>query len=352
MANILVIDFFNLVKRYTFLLEKIDEIDEGEFYSDISEKIINRISKLIDTHKIDMLIICSDSGFNVRANSVLGGEYKANRNRAKSLSQEQKEKDYIYKLKEILQTIPSIFIEVKDVEADNIIYLCVNYLKKKIENSKFYITTSDTDFLQLLDSNVSIIDWNKGLVTTKNWKEIHGFDCEFLKPKDYALFKSIVGDTSDNIKGIRGIGWKKALLLLTFLYKKLNKDLVIENIDNIVEYLKEIKENLVSDKREKTLCERMLSLIEDNKELVRRNFSIISLDMLETPHVAKVMSSLEKALSEKVTFDPKEFLTKLKFVERFSNEDDYDKIYKKNLMLIYNIKNFAKKMERLRGSIQ
>ena len=88
--NVLIVDFFNLIKRYTFLIDSAEELDGGEFYSDVATKIVNKIVKTCDEYKIDFAIICSDLGFNRRANSVLSGEYKANRVRAKSATQEEK----------------------------------------------------------------------------------------------------------------------------------------------------------------------------------------------------------------------------------------------------------------------
>ena len=349
MANFLLLDFFNLVKRYTFLLDSAKE--DGEFYSNVSIRVINKIMHTVAEHKIDFLVVCSDLGFNARANAVLGGSYKANRGRSRSLTQEEREKDYIENLKGLVKSMPCTFIEVKDVEADNIVYFTVNYLKKHVENSKFFIATTDTDFLQLLDDNVSIINWNKGLVTAENWKEVHEFDCEYLKPKDYALLKSMVGDPTDNIKGIKGFGWKTVLKLLTFLYKKLDKNLTLDNIESVLAYIKDIRENHINVKKEITLCDKMLSLIEENKEDIVKNYSIVSLEMLETPHITRIMSSLEASLKEKISFDSKEFINRLRFKERFSNDVDYDRIINKNIKLIYSIKKFASKAEKLRQQI-
>lgn len=346
MANVLVVDFFNLIKRYTFLIE--ESPDDGEFYSDITTKAINRVLRVIDQYHIDMLIFCSDSGFNHRANSVLDGTYKANRSRAKSLTEEERENDYLEKLKEILKTLPNIFIEVRDVEADSIVYLVVQHLQKVLPKSTFYIATTDTDFLQLIDENVNIVNWNKGLVTLDNWKEIHNFNSKNLKPTDYALLKSMVGDPSDNIKGIKGLGWKTVLKLLDFLYDKLDKDLHIDNIGSIVSYLNELLEeyNLLS--KEKALVRKFLELINNNRDQIDRNFSIISLELLETPYVARVISSLDCAMKEKVSFDIKGFLTKVRFDDQYLSDQDYKKILEKNMKTLYQLKRLAARMERIR----
>ena len=344
--NILIIDFFNLIKRYTFLLEEVP--NEGEFYSDITTKIINKISNSIDTYKIDLFFICSDSGFNKRANSILGGTYKANRNRVKSLTQEEKEKDYIDKLKKILLTLPNIFIEVLDVEADNIIYFVSNYIRNKIKDYNIYIATSDSDFLQLIDNNTNILDWSKGLITIDNWKETHKLENKYIKPKDYALLKSIVGDNSDNIKGIPGVGWKTALKLLDFLYLKLNKKLDINNINDIISYLKEISSSFNINVKEKKLVDKFLNIFNSNTDLIKKNYSVISLDMLETPYIVKIMNILESSLKSNIKFKQKEFFELLKFDEKFKIDLYYEEIKKKNIKSCYNFKMLAIKSEKKR----
>ena len=247
--------------------------------------------------------------------------------------------------------MPCIFVEIQDVEADSIIYLVINYISKRLEDSTFYIASSDSDFLQCLDTNVSIIDWNKGLVNINNWKSVHKLECEFLKPKDYALLKALVGDTSDNIKGIKGLGWKTVLKLLTFLYLKLNKNLIINNVDNIYAYLTEIRNNHIANKKELLLCDRMLGIIDQNRDAINKNFSVISLDMLETPYIAKIMQSIEASLKVPVSFDKKIFLEKLKFEERFADDVEYQKILDKNLQLVYMLKKLSFRANKIREKI-
>jgi 5'-3' exonuclease len=339
-----------MVKRYTFLLDG-EDIDYGEFYSDTTVKILNKIATLIHQHNIYLLILCSDSGFNYRANSLLDGQYKANRKRAKSLTQEEIEKDYLSRLKNILTTLPCVFVEVNDVEADNIVYFTINYIRNKIDDANFFLLSSDSDFLQLLDKNISIINWAKGVVNVENWKKVHGFDCKYFKPKDYALFKSIVGDTSDNIKGIKSIGWKTALKALNFLYVKLDKELVLDNIQNVINYFTEIEENFELDKTERTFVYKMRNLFEVNFDMINNNQRIISLDMLETPLIAKIINDLEVSFNSKITFNQKEFLDIIKFKDLHGSDVDYEEIKKKNIKSLYEFKMLAVKSEKMRSRI-
>ncbi|MDV3151232.1 MAG: 5'-3' exonuclease H3TH domain-containing protein [Candidatus Phytoplasma australasiaticum] len=96
------------------------------------------------------------------------------------------------------------------------------------------IYSSDQDFLQLINNYITIRLIKKGVTTISN------FDIELLnrkyqlKPEQIVDFKSMVGDNSDNIVGIPGIGPKTALKLLH----------QFNNLNNLLINLKEIPDNL------------------------------------------------------------------------------------------------------------
>lgn len=87
----------------------------------------------------------------------------------------------------------------ENVEGDDIISYCV---KRRLPNEKIVIVSSDKDICQLISDNVII--WNpriKEFVTKENAIEKIG-----IIPENIVLQKIICGDTSDNIKGIKGVG--------------------------------------------------------------------------------------------------------------------------------------------------
>ena len=101
-----------------------------------------------------------------------------------------------------------------------------DFLAKKFK-SKFEISilSGDKDFTQLVDEKVNIIDTMKGkTISTKQVIEKYG-----LKPDQMIDFFSLVGDSVDNIPGVKGIGPKTAQDLLSkyktlgSIYKNLNK---------------------------------------------------------------------------------------------------------------------------------
>lgn len=130
--------------------------------------------------------------------------YKANR------KEKGKEFDTLFEQMELLhkKILPTLQInsfKKAGMEGDDIIaILCQN---QKLD--KQLVCSSDTDLLQLLiPDSVDIYNW-KEVINTDLFFDQYGFESDC-----YAMYKSIVGDASDNIKGIHKIGPKGAMKLL------------------------------------------------------------------------------------------------------------------------------------------
>lgn len=140
-------------------------------------------------------------------------------------------------LKEILKAMNISTIEIKGYEADDIIGSLT-----KLYDVHNIILTGDRDSLQLINSNTYVMLTKKGisetrLYDTKNLMEDFG-----VEPYQVIEMKAIMGDASDNIPGIKGIGEKGALNLIS-TYATL--DNIYENID---ELKGKTKEYLVNQK--------------------------------------------------------------------------------------------------------
>jgi DNA polymerase-1 len=95
-------------------------------------------------------------------------------------------------------------------EADDVIGTLVIEARRKFPDIEVEIVSSDKDFSQLVDEKANIFDLAKNL--TLGVKEIH--NKYGIWPEQFVDYLAIVGDTSDNIKGVQGIGPKGALKLL------------------------------------------------------------------------------------------------------------------------------------------
>jgi DNA polymerase-1 len=147
-------------------------------------------------------------------------------------------------IKEVLTAMNVPIIELEGYEADDILGTVAN---KNTKNNIFtYILTGDKDSFQLISNNTSII-----IPTTKMGKTTYSiYTPELLRenqnidPSQVIHIKGLMGDASDNIPGVKGVGEKTA-------YNLIGKYTTIENIyDNIdnLEASEKIKEKLINDK--------------------------------------------------------------------------------------------------------
>lgn len=146
-------------------------------------------------------------------------EYKEKRKEAPYILKEQFE--YV---KEYLKAFNIPFIEMRGVEGDDIIGTICEMYKNKEKN----ILTGDKDFLQLVDENTTVYLMRKGITDMESYS-IHNFlQKTELLPNQIPDFKALAGDSSDNIRGVKGIGEKAALnLLINYgnienIYKNIN----------------------------------------------------------------------------------------------------------------------------------
>ena len=115
--------------------------------------------------------------------------------------------------RELLDKLNIVHYECDNLEADDICGIIANKAQK--EGYKVYIYTSDKDYLQLIDENITIELIKKGLkdikeMTPQTFKEEWGFE-----PIQITDYKGLRGDDSDNLKGIPGVGDKTAKQLIS-----------------------------------------------------------------------------------------------------------------------------------------
>jgi len=145
-------------------------------------------------------------------------DYKATRQPAPTDIFDQKDRIF-----QIADKIDLCQVQQSGIEADDLIFSIAKDLKK--EDFSVVVFTSDKDMGQMLDEKVFMFDAFKDiLIDTQTFSDKMGFGVEKLP-----FYFSLLGDTSDNIPGVRGIGKKGALELvnqfdsLADLYSNLDK---------------------------------------------------------------------------------------------------------------------------------
>ena len=156
--------------------------------------------------------------------------------------------------KDMLNKMNIKVIEKQGLEADDLI----GCLSKKFDTENI-IVSADRDIFQLVNDNTTIMFPKKGItetiaITKDNMKELYG-----VNPNQVIDLKSLMGDASDNIPGVDGVGEKTAISLIE---KYGSLDNVYENIDEIKGKL---KEKLINDKEYAYLSQYLATIVTDEK---------------------------------------------------------------------------------------
>ena len=159
-------------------------------------------------------------------------------------------------VRELLDSYGIKYEEHLDYEADDIIGSYAKIAEKA--GLEVIIVSGDKDLTQLASDNITVYYTKRGVT------EIDYYTPEFinekygLTPQQIIDMKGLMGDKSDNIPGIAGIGEKTAIKLLTE-YKTVEN--VLENIDNISG--KKLKERLTEGKEDAILSKKLATIYTD-----------------------------------------------------------------------------------------
>ena len=170
--------------------------------------------------------------------------------KAKRVKQEPDFYVQIDKVKDILQKAGIKYFEKAGFEADDIIGTVSHLAIQENKKLKVIIITGDLDTLQLVNERVFVYTFHQGIKNEILYDPSKVQERFGLTPSQLIDYKSLRGDQSDNILGVRGIGEKGALKLLTH-YQSLEK--ICEAIDSkeIEQTFTTVKDkNLVNKLRE------------------------------------------------------------------------------------------------------
>lgn len=216
-SRLLVIDGNNIMFRSYFATAFKSE--ESELERDHNGKFINGVKVFIQKfgnylkkHNPTHVVVCWDNSNpflqNFRKTSYF--PYKGLRDeKPKALEQQ------LDTIREVLgqMNVPQLVDEKGKYEADDLIGSVV---KKWRENhiGPVFIVSGDKDLFQLLDEEIYQVikkgnDKEESLYSTENFKEEYG-----ISPSQWVDAKAVLGDTSDNIPGVSGVGEKTVFELL------------------------------------------------------------------------------------------------------------------------------------------
>ncbi len=182
--------------------------------------------KALDMIEPDYVFVAFDAGKHTFRHDIFA-DYKGGRKEVPSelVGQFQLIRDY-------LDAFNVKWLELSDIEADDII----GSMAKRYPECQMHVLSSDKDLLQLVDETTTVWLMRKGVGQMEKMDEQAVLERFGLMPKQIIDLKGLMGDSSDNIPGVYGIGEKTAVKLLQ-TYNTVEN--LLANIDDLKGKLQE-----------------------------------------------------------------------------------------------------------------
>lgn len=331
--TLIIIDGNSIVNRAFYALP--DLTNKKGLHTHAIFGFTNMLFKLIDTYKPTHISVAFDK----KAPTFRHLEYKEYKAGRKKMPDELKQQ--LEPLKNLLDAFNINRLEIEGYEADDIIGTVS--LKAEQDGYKVYIVTGDKDAIQLASKTTTTLITKKGVGEVEEYDFNKVEETYGMTPTQFIDLKGLMGDKSDNIPGVPGIGEVTGIKLIKEFGSIEN---IIENIDSVKgsprKKIEENKELAIMSKRLATII-RDVPIDFDLEKLEFGNYDKSKLievfnELDFNSLIARLDSNAEelKVIVNKLE-DVKEFIKKarsskkiiLKTISRTGN------ILEKNIMQIY-----------------
>lgn len=241
-SELMLIDGHSILNRAFYAIPPLtapDGTPTGAIYG-----FLNILFKFIDEEKPNKLIVAFD-----RSEPTFRHEkYKEYKGTRKSMDHDLRVQ--VPLVKDVLKSMNITIAEKPGYEADDII----GTLSKRMSanGEKVVIVSGDKDLLQLLDDNITMKNpkTRAGKTTVDTYTPAELYEEYGVTPEEFVDLKALMGDTSDNIPGAKGIGPKTAMPLIAEYHTVEN---LLDHIDDIkskstAKKLTESKDNIILSK--------------------------------------------------------------------------------------------------------
>ena len=249
MDKLLIIDGSNLLFQMFFGMPARIVNSEGKAIQG-TLGFVGALLKIIRIVEPTHILVVFD-GEHENSRCEIDADYKANRTDYSMVDEEENPFSQLPDVYKALEYLGINYIETTNCEADDMI---ASYALSFCDDTDIVISSFDSDFFQLVSERVSILRY-RGIKTTICSSQ-YIIEKYGVYPDQYAYFKSLVGDTADNIKGADKIGVKTAASLLRTFGTLEN---IISNAENIDK--PSIKKSIV-----------------ENTDRIRKNYELIRLE--------------------------------------------------------------------------
>ena len=225
---------------------------------------LNTLRKLIDTYLLTKIVVCWDGEQNTKPRLELYPDYKLNRRiKPKSEGDLQSYGRQKLRVQEYLEELYVRQATFKWCEADD----CIAHYCEKATKEEIIVLTSDRDLLQLIKKNVSVhvISLNQ-LFKDGDKVPLNGVN---IPPNNVRVVKTICGDSSDNIYGIKMVGVKSLIKI---------KPEILEKTVTLQEIIDTIKLKDKINKKEQNILEEVTQKppsINHKGSILETNYTII-----------------------------------------------------------------------------
>ena len=280
MNKLLLIDGNSIINRafYGIMGSKMLMTEDGT-YTNAVYGFLSILFKELEDIKPEYLVVAFDLKAPTHRHKMYD-KYKANRH---GMPEELAMQMPI--LKETLKAMNVCIIEKEGYEADDILGTLAKWGQK--EELEVTVLTGDRDSFQLIDKNIKVrIPRTKmGKTETEDYT-VEKIEEEYgLEPLDLIEVKGLMGDASDNIPGVPGVGEKTALNLIK-QYK--NIDEVYNHID---EQKGKLKEKL-SENKDLAYLSRTLGTIDINAP-IEKDLNVFQIEEWNKPEVLEIFKRLK-----------------------------------------------------------
>lgn len=242
--KLMLIDANSLLYRAFFALPPLENSSgqpTGAVYG-----FINMLMKLLEDYPVDYAVAAFDLPGPTKR-SLEYKEYKANRPPTPFELRSQ-----MQIAREVLDALGIVRVELAGYEADDLVGTAARMAAEK--GCFSWIVSGDKDVLQVVSEKTHVILTQKGISQTVVYDQKAVLDRYQVSPPQIVDIKGLMGDSSDNIPGVPGIGEKTAIKLISQYGSVAG---VYENIDSLKG---KMQENLISNHDQALLSRRLAAI--------------------------------------------------------------------------------------------
>lgn len=227
--------------------------------------VIKSLQKVCREIRPDKIIVCWDGQGGSKKRRLMNKQYKEGRkpirlNRGNStLSESDERYNKIWQQQRLIEyynSMPVIQFMFDSIEADDIIAYVTKL--EQFEDWQKVIVSSDKDFYQLLDDKTVIYR----PVQKKFVNKVRLMEDFNIHPNNFSIARAMCGDSSDNLKGVKGAGMKTVAKRFPFL-----KEEESFMIDSVISYAKSQIESKI----------KLYKSVVEGEDLILANYQIMQL---------------------------------------------------------------------------